>query len=580
MYFTVQSLLTHHQGQVDEVIVVDNCPASAESPHLRNYCETVGAKYVELTSPVGTAPPRNAVFAHATGDVVLCVDSHVLLLPGALAAVRDFYRRAPDSPDLIQGPLLMDNLKGVCTHFNDVWRGGMWGTWGLAWSCMCEELRFSPVDVNGRCEYRELVTQKVVSECDICNHKLPPLAWPAHEMGLSAADFRPAVMYGSPFEIPAQGLGVFGCRRDSWLGFNPDFRGFGGEEWYIHLKYKQAGRKTLCLPGLTWVHRFSRPQGTPYPLYAYHKVRNYVIGHRELGLDLEPIKSHFVPGQLIPEHWEAALTGVELPPAQPTACRSCGAEMGTLSQWFEKAKGTPSDINEHCDTLAALAAQCTAIVDCGMRFDVSSVALAHGAALNTRLATLYVVSEKEPAEVPNLKRLTGATRARVEYVQGDSLTADVPECDLLFLDTIHTGERLAAELERLAPKVRRYIVRHDTVIFGGQLMPAVRAFVRGNPEWTVVRHDRNNNGLLILSRDPRDKKQVPGIIEKATTFTGALFRHLTGGLEKTDAKRVELRLLECDVCPSRNGDACGECGCPVAKKAAWANEECPLGKWV
>ena len=33
-----------------------------------------------------------------------------------------------------------------------------------------------------------------------------------------------------PFEIPMQGLGVFSCRTSAWLGFNPLFRGFGGEE--------------------------------------------------------------------------------------------------------------------------------------------------------------------------------------------------------------------------------------------------------------------------------------------------------------------------------------------------------------
>ncbi|MGL1784034.1 hypothetical protein ACSTG0_23510, partial [Vibrio parahaemolyticus] len=68
-----------------------------------------------------------------------------------------------------------------------------------------------------------------------------------------------------PFEIPMQGMGLFACRRDAWAGFNPDFRGFGGEEGYIHEKFRQRGGKVLCLPFLRWMHRFNRPLGLPYP---------------------------------------------------------------------------------------------------------------------------------------------------------------------------------------------------------------------------------------------------------------------------------------------------------------------------
>jgi hypothetical protein len=90
-----------------------------------------------------------------------------------------------------------------------------------------------------------------------------------------------------------QGLGVFSCRKDAWPGFNPRFRGFGGEEGYIHEKVRQAGGRCLCLPWLRWVHRFGRPAGVPYPLTVDDKFRNYLIGHAELGLDLEPVFEHF-----------------------------------------------------------------------------------------------------------------------------------------------------------------------------------------------------------------------------------------------------------------------------------------------
>ena len=96
-----------------------------------------------------------------------------------------------------------------------------------------------------------------------------------------------------PFEIPMQGMGVFSCRKEAWLGFNNHFRGFGGEEGYVHEKFKQRGRKCWCLPYLRWVHRFGRPEGVKYPLTMEAKLRNFFLGHFELGLDIEPIIEHF-----------------------------------------------------------------------------------------------------------------------------------------------------------------------------------------------------------------------------------------------------------------------------------------------
>src|SRR5262249_52441405 len=98
---------------------------------------------------------------------------------------------------------------------------------------------------------------------------------------------------GKPFEIPMQGMGLFSCRRDAWPGFHPGFRGFGGEEGYIHEKFRSLGRRCLCLPWLRWVHRFQRPEGVPYSLRMVDRLINYLIGHRELGLDEAPVLKHF-----------------------------------------------------------------------------------------------------------------------------------------------------------------------------------------------------------------------------------------------------------------------------------------------
>ena len=112
----------------------------------------------------------------------------------------------PGCRDLVQGPLLSADARGLTgTHWNPVWSEGMYGQWA--------------VDPRG----------------------LDPGA--------------------EPFDIPMQGLGLFACRRDAWAGLSPRFRGFGGEEGYLHEKVRRAGGRTVCLPALRWLHRFDRPGG-------------------------------------------------------------------------------------------------------------------------------------------------------------------------------------------------------------------------------------------------------------------------------------------------------------------------------
>ena len=68
---------------------------------------------------------------------------------------------------------------------------------------------------------------------------------------------------GEPFEIPMQGLGVFACRKRAWPGFNAAFHGYGGEEGYLHEKFRRTGARCLCVPWLRWMHRFKHPAGAP-----------------------------------------------------------------------------------------------------------------------------------------------------------------------------------------------------------------------------------------------------------------------------------------------------------------------------
>lgn len=258
LYFSINALRMYHADVMPqcELVVVDNAPdsrcgqraqglfthinAGMNDPHSI-LPQPYAAKYVPFGDVVGTSAPRQKIFDVATGDAVLVMDSHVLCWPGSIKRLLDYYEQNPDTRDLLSGPLMYDNLAGTMSHFQDVWRDGMWGIWG-------HDPRGQDID-------------------------------------------------GPPFEIEAQGLGLFSCRRDAWLGFNPDFREFGGEEWYIHTKFRQAGARCLCLPFLRWQHRFGDPAGgRKSPATVHGKVRNYVIGHQELGLSMDRLQRHVVDG--------------------------------------------------------------------------------------------------------------------------------------------------------------------------------------------------------------------------------------------------------------------------------------------
>lgn len=239
VYFSVHALRLYHPEVADrvEIMVLDNAPWRPEAWDFKRFENTIqNYRYIPAGDLAGTAV-RDRIFRESTSDWVMVIDSHVLLEPGSLAKLLDYIDDHPTSDDLIQGPMLGDDLVSVTTHMDPTWNDGMFGVWG----------------------------------CD--------------DRGTDAT--------AEPFTIPMHGLGLFACRREAWPGFNPRFRGFGGEEGYIHEKFKRRGDSTLCLPFLRWLHRFQRPSGPQYSVTWDDRIRNYLIGFEEVGLEPQSVIDHF-----------------------------------------------------------------------------------------------------------------------------------------------------------------------------------------------------------------------------------------------------------------------------------------------
>jgi len=224
--FSCQSLRMYHPlcdtDQV-EILVLDNNPDSEHGKITKKYVENGmrgKGRYVEKRDRCSSFNKYDIV-NHAYGKYILIIDCHVLLKPNALESLLTYYRQNKNCKNLVQGPLIYDDLKNISTHFDHKWSSHMYGTW------QTDKEKYDN---------------------------------------------------GQPFEINMQGMGLLSFEKENWPGIHKGFRGFGGEEGYIAQKFRNNGGKNICLPQLCWWHRFGRPNGVKYPLTLEDRMWNYFLG--------------------------------------------------------------------------------------------------------------------------------------------------------------------------------------------------------------------------------------------------------------------------------------------------------------
>lgn len=241
-YFTVHSLLMYHSAVMREaeIIILDNHPTGPAASALAGLAtenpQSTSIRYIPYDEVQSTAF-RDVLFREASGEVVLVLDSHVLIAAGGLEALLDYYVDPANQQDMVQGPLVRGDGSVAATHMVPEFKSGMYGYWGT------------------------------------------------DERGIDPS--------ASAFEIGLHGLGLFAMRRQAWPGLNPRFRGFGGEEGYVQEKVRRGGGKVVCLPALRWHHRFARPAGAPYSNRWDDRINNYLVGWEEIGYDTTPVLEHF-----------------------------------------------------------------------------------------------------------------------------------------------------------------------------------------------------------------------------------------------------------------------------------------------
>ena len=277
-------------------------------------------------------------------------------------------------------------------------------------------------------------------------------------------------------------------------------------------------------------------------------------------------------GSVVHPYWGEAKAWWPGPMAVAPGCTACeGDKYSSLELWYAAARANASDFHEHVQTLKELADGCDVVAELSTWNKPAVVALAASAAKR--------VVSYAPRPKADWKRLAAFCGDRFSGVSG--IPATVEPCDLLFLDTEHTMATVYAQLANNAAVVRRYFVVHTTSVYGETgddgspgVLGGVRKFLSEHPEWTSVRHDPNNYGLIVLSRDDRDKHRPPGIVRKGLNLVKASAAHAANGFAAVPDEVFAARTELCVLCPDRYHDLCGACGCPIAAKASWASEEC------
>ncbi len=183
-----------------------------------------------------------------------------------------------------------------------------------------------------------------------------------------------------------------------------------------------------------------------------------------------------------------------------------------LKEQFKYLCNNPSDINEHLPTLHEYAQECDHITEMGVRAVVSTYALLHG-----KPKTLISIDIKHPndfnSSLDSIEKYADEQDTDFTFVQGDTRNIEIDETDMLFIDTLHNYNQLREELFLHGNKARKYLIFHDTTLFGWRdeqsndspiqgLIPAIKSFQTLNPHWVEEKVFTNNNGLTILKRIP------------------------------------------------------------------------------
>ena len=362
------------------------------------------------------------------------------------------------------------------------------------------------------------------------------------------------------------------CERETAGGGAVELEPYRRTDWSERVRIAPADPSGTT--GMPSVH-VNRPGAFTAHGEVCYEPRGFGLWHPHWGE-----ARHWWPGDMVTV---ANVAADQFKGAGCSACESRTAEPvvpRSVAELFAAARTGPSDFHEHADTLRELAAACAHVTELSHWYKSADAALAHGVGTGTFVSVC-------PGAKPSWPHLRAEMGDRFKAVESaPAKLSEIDETDLLFIDTDHTAIALMPLLEAHHERVAKYLVIHCTDTYGESgdqanspgVMHALRAFCLKHPEWVVKRHDRNNHGLMVLSRCPEDVKELPSLWRKAMNYTAAMLRHKAAGSPVVSLEVLEERQGHCATCEERALDACAACGCPLEAKLPLATETCGLVK--
>lgn len=187
--------------------------------------------------------------------------------------------------------------------------------------------------------------------------------------------------------------------------------------------------------------------------------------------------------------------------------------MITLEQIYNEKCQKPNDINEHLPILKKYSEQSCVVIEMGVRSIVSTWAFLYGKpkkmiSIDIVEPKKYINHDPSGCDINLVEQLAKENDVEFNFILGNTLEIEIPECDLLFIDTLHDYTQLKKELELHAKKVKKYIIFHDTETFKNNgetkgekgIWFAIEEFLSNNKEWNIAEHFSNNNGLTIIKK--------------------------------------------------------------------------------
>lgn len=499
---TLNCLLENHDLTDTELLVIDNSPDNEHGQQVAKLCEKLGVSYYPYEEKFGTAAAKNQVFRRATGQSVLLIDCHVRILNDGVRKFREWMET--DSDDLFTGPLVKDGLQGWYTHFDLQWRNRMWGTWGTAW--VTPDGRYFSLSNKDLVAgiFRPITLETFPKDFDIGYSPVVK----GHEKALIARGFRP-VGEDDYFDIPAQGCGLMGCRKSAWRGFNDEFEGFGGEEGYIHEKFRSTGNRVRFLPFLQWRHRFGKVGRKGYSINAFDPARNYLIGFRELGLDTNLVRDAFVPGSLPEEVWGKIVSNTAVRPLDVARSKPArlakplpnpNIDIGTLFNWLPRhSEFSPVQLDE----MRRCAKNSDSVLE-----------------LTTRRETTVAFLAGLPKNITSVQREVDGLRPLVTDLAKRS-GVDISSFnigtsyDTVYFDFESGGVPVESKFKLFATRAKKYLLVYGVRQFGAVgpkgeagYEPSLRSWCDQHPEWALVNYDPHGGGLLTLSKAETPEKEI------------------------------------------------------------------------